>query len=242
MTAVVFDETVAATYDEDSADMFDPGLLERTVDFLAGFAKSSPALELGIGTGRVALALSARGVGVSGIDISEAMVSRMRAKAGGEAIEVTFGDIAEVRAPGSFGLVYLPFNIITNLTTQEEQVRCFQNAANHLDPGGYMVAEVFVPVLQRLPRGEKLVPFTATQNHLGFDEYDVVNQICTSHHYFVGDGRTQYFASRHRYAWPSELDLMARMAGLSLRERWADWSRSEFTAESLDHISVWQKD
>lgn len=241
MTEVAFNEAIASTYDADSADMFDPGLIESTVDFLAALAGSGAALELGIGTGRVAIPLSQRGVSVHGIDISESMVARMGAKPGGEAIQVTIGDIATTRAPGMYGLVYLPFNIITNLLTQADQVACFRNAADHLEPGGFMVAEVFVPQLQRLNPGERYLAFEVTPSHLGFDEYDVVNQLDTSHHYFIRDGQAQIFLSHHRYAWPAELDLMAQMAGLSLVERWADWNRSPFTSTSLDHISVWQK-
>jgi SAM-dependent methyltransferase len=241
MPEIAFNETIAATYDADSAEMFEPALLEQTVDFLAELAGDSPALEFGIGTGRVALPLSRRGIWVCGIDISEAMVAQMRAKPGGDAIPVTIGNIATTRVPGVFGLVYLPFNVITNLTSQDEQVQCFANAAAHLQPGGAMVAEVFVPQLQRLPPGERYQPFEVTTDHLGFDEYDVVEQLCTSHHYFVGDGRAQVFLSRHRYAWPAELDLMARMAGMTLEERWADWERHPFTAESPSHVSVWRK-
>jgi cyclopropane fatty-acyl-phospholipid synthase-like methyltransferase len=221
--------------------MFDPALLETTVDFLASLADGGAALEFGIGTGRVALPLSQRGVRVSGLDISEAMVARLQAKPGGDAIAVTIGDIATTRVPGEFRLVYLPFNIITNLTTQAEQVACFQNAAAHLASGGHMVAETFVPALQRLQPGERFIPFSVSGSHLGFDEYDVVEQRCTSHHYFFRDGSTQFFESRHRYAWPAELDLMARLAGMQLIERWSDWRRSPFTSVSTDHISVWRK-
>jgi SAM-dependent methyltransferase len=221
--------------------MFDPTLLEATVNFLAGFAGEGAALEFGIGTGRVAVPLSQHGVRVHGIDISEAMVARLRQKPGGETIEVTIGDIASTRAPGQFGLVYMPFNIITNLTTRAEQVACFRNAAEHLEPGGFVVAEVFVPALRRLQPGERFIPFKVTPGHLGFDEYDVVNQLCTSHHYFIRDGRAELFESRHRYVWPGELDLMAQLAGMELVERWSDWLRAPFTSESGDHVSVWRK-
>lgn len=221
--------------------MFEPELLEATADFLAGFASGGAALEFGIGTGRVALPLSQRGVRVHGIDISGAMVARLQAKPGADAIRVTIGDIVSTRVPGEFELVYLPFNIITNLTTQAEQVACFRNAAAHLDPGGCMVAEVFVPALRRLQPGERFIPFRVTPEHVGFDEYDVVNQLCTSHHYFIRDGRAELFDSRHRFAWPGELDLMAQLAGLELVERWGDWLRSPFTSESKDHVSVWRK-
>ena len=242
MTDVVFNEAVAATYDVDSADMFDPALLDATTAFLAEFAQGGPALEFAIGTGRVAIPLHQRGVDVHGIDISAPMVARMRAKPGGEDIAVTIGDIATTRVPGEFQLVYIPFNTITNLLSQEEQVACFQNAADHLRPGGYFVIEVFVPELRRLQAGEKYVPCDVSPNHIGFDEYDVVNQLCSSNHYFVRPGgRMEYFLSRHRYAFPAEYDLMARLAGLGLHGRWADWQRSPFTAESRGHISVWRK-
>ena len=241
MPDVVFNESIAATYDADSAEMFEPALIAATVDFLAGLAGDGPALEFAIGTGRVAIPVSQRGVSVHGIDISEPMVAQMRAKPGGDAVPVTIGDIAATRVPGEFQLVYIPFNTITNLMTQEAQVACFQNAAAHLVPGGYFVIEVFLPELQRLNPGERYLPFTVDPEHLGFDEYDVLNQICTSHHYFVRERGVQYFASRHRYAWPSEYDLMARIAGLTLHERWSDWNRAPFTGESKGHISVWRK-
>ncbi|MEO8541511.1 MAG: class I SAM-dependent methyltransferase [bacterium] len=242
MTEVVFNEAVAATYDADSADMFEPSLIAATCDFLADLAGDRPALEFAVGTGRVAIPLSQRGVEVHGLDISEAMVAKMRGKPGGDAIPVTIGDIATTRVPGEFQLVYIPFNSITNLDTQEAQVDCFQNAAAHLRPGGFFAIEVFVPELQRLQPGEKYLPFTVDPHHLGFDEYDTLNQICESNHYFVGRSGVSYFKSRHRYAFPPEYDLMARLAGMTLHERWADWKRSPFTAESRSHISVWRKD
>ena len=242
MTDVVFDEVVAATYDADSANMFEPALLDATTAFLAELARpGGRALELAIGTGRVALPLADRGIAVSGIDISEPMLARLRAKPGGDAIPVAIGDMTTTRVPGEFDLVYVVFNSITNLATQDDQVRCFQNAAAHLRPGGAFVAEIFVPQLRRLSPGERYLPFHVGRRHLGFDEYDVVAQTCTSHHYFVCDGRSQYFRSRHRYAFPAEWDLMARLAGLALEARWADWAKAPFTEESTDHISVWRK-
>ena len=242
MAEVVFNEAVAATYDADLADMFDPALLATTTAFLADLAGEGRALEFAIGTGRVGLPLSQRGIEVHGIDISEAMVAKLREKPGGDAIPVTIGDIAATRVPGEFQLVYLPFNTITNLQTQDEQVACFQNAAAHLRPGGHFVIEVFLPELRRLQPGEKYIAFEVSPRHLGFDEYDTVNQIAESNHYFVGRSGVSYFKSRHRYAFPAEYDLMARLAGLSLHERLADWTRSPFTAESRGHISVWRKD
>ena len=199
------------------------------------------ALEMAIGTGRVALPLSARGIAVSGIDISEPMVQRLRMKPGGEAIPVSVGDMTTARRPGAFDLVYVVFNSITNLGTQADQVRCFENAAAHLRPGGAFVAEVFVPQLRRLPPGERHVPFRVTREHLGFDEYDLVRQGVISHHYWIDDGKVEVLSPPFRYVWPSELDLMARLAGMSLRERWSGWAREPFTSESTKHVSVWEK-
>ncbi len=241
MTDVVFNELVAATYDADSADMFEPNLLRQTVDFLAELAGGGSALEFAIGTGRVGLPLSQRGIDVHGIDISEAMVAKLREKPGGDRIPVTIGDIATTRVSGDFQLVYIPFNTITNLSTQDEQVACFENAAAHLRSGGYFVVEVFVPELRRLPPGEKYLAFQVSPDHLGFDEYDVLNQLCISNHYHPRQDAMQYFQSRHRYAWPAEYDLMARIAGLEFDARWADWTKAPFTAESTAHISVWRK-
>ena len=221
--------------------MFAPDVLEPTIDFLVELAGDGDALELGIGTGRVALPLSQRGVRVKGIDLSPAMVDRLKAKPCGDAIDVTIGDFATATVDGTFRLAYLVFNTIGNLTSQDDQVACFQNAADHLEPGGFFVIEVGVPDLQRLPRGDTIRPFTVTPTKLGFDEYDVVNQGLVSHHYKVVDGRFEVFSIPFRYVWPSELDLMARLAGMTLRERWASWTREPFTSTSDSHISVWQK-
>jgi SAM-dependent methyltransferase len=235
-----FGEHVAADYDAAEAEMFDPAVVEPAVDFLAELANGGSALELGIGTGRIALPLTQRGVLVHGIDLSEAMVSRLRAKPGADAIGVTIGDFATARVEGRFTLVYLVFNTIGNLITQEEQVACFQNAAAHLEPGGRFVIEVGVPDLQRLPPGETVRPFAVTPTHLGFDEYDVAAQGLISHHYTLADGELDVAATPFRYVWPAELDLMARLAGMTLRERWSGWKREPFTSESRKHISVWQ--
>jgi SAM-dependent methyltransferase len=237
-----FGEDVADRYDQSVGPMFDAEVVGRTVDVLAELAGDGAALELAIGTGRVALPLAARGVPVSGIDLSTAMVERLRAKDGAQRIEVTIGDIATTRVGGSFRLVYLVFNTIGNLTTQDQQVACFANAAAHLEPGGCFVIEVGVPDLRRLPPGEDARVFSHAPGYVGYDRYtDLVAQQATSHH-FVADGsggradRTPF-----RYVWPSELDLMARLAGMSLRDRWADWDRSTFTGESTSHVSVWEK-
>ena len=236
-----FGEQVAARYDESSADMFDPAVVDPVADFLAGLAGDGAALELGIGTGRIALPLARRGVRVHGIDLSEAMVARLRAKPGAQRIDVTVGDFATTTVAGRFALAYLVFNTIGNLTTQDEQVACFQNAAAHLEPGGCFVIEVIVPALQRLPPGETVRPFALTPAHLGFDEYDVAAQGLISHHYWMLGGQFDTFSSPFRYVWPSELDLMARLAGLTLRERWSDWARAPFTSDSTEHVSVWAK-
>jgi SAM-dependent methyltransferase len=236
-----FGEDVAARYDDSSGEEFEPAVVGRTVDFLAGLAGGGAALELAIGTGRIALPLSQHGVRVQGIDLSEAMAARLREKPGGEAIDVTVGDIATTRVDGSFSLVYLVFNTIGNLTTQDEQVACFENVASHLEPGGCFVIELDVPELRRLPPGETVRPFEVTDDHLGFDEFDVVHQGLVSHHFWP-DGDAWHRASvPFRYAWPAELDLMARIAGMRLRERWGGWKREPFTADSTKHVSVWEK-
>jgi SAM-dependent methyltransferase len=232
-----FGEDVAARYDDEP--MADPG---PAVDFLADLAGEGAALELGIGTGRVALPLAARGVPVHGIDLSEAMVERLQAKPGASEIGVTIGDFARTRVAGSFTLAYLVFNTIMNVTTQDEQVACFENVAAHLEPGGTFVIEVGVPGLQRLPPGQTAVPFTVSPDRLGFDTYDVVRQGLVSHHYWrADDGRFESASIPFRYVWPAELDLMARIAGMRPRGRWAGWDREPFTAESTSHVSVWQK-
>jgi len=238
-----FDEPVAATYDDDNeGGMFSPEVIGPAVDFLAALTGDGAALEFAVGTGRIALPLSRRGVRVHGIELSEAMIKRLAAKPGAEQVPVTVGDMAVTRVAGTFRLVYLVFNTIGNLTTQEAQVDCFRNAAAHLEPGGCFVIEVGVPQLQRLPPGETYQPFDVTSSHLGFDEYDVVTQRAVSHHYTAeADGRLRYGFTPFRYAWPAELDLMARIAGMRLRERWGGWQREPFTAASTSHVSVWEK-
>jgi SAM-dependent methyltransferase len=234
-----FGEEVASRYDEGLGAWSAPESIGSTVDVLAELAGGGTALELGIGTGRIALPLTARGVRVAGIDLSEAMVARLRAKPGGDEIAVVIGDFATTRVEGSFALVYVVFNTIMNLRTQEAQVACFENVARHLHNGGCFVAEIMLPELQRLPPGERFLPFEVSPEHLGFDEYDTVQQRLTSHHYYPAEGAYSTFPGR--YVWPAELDLMARLAGMRLRDRWNDWRRSAFTAESTKHISVWQK-
>jgi len=236
-----FGEEVAAHYDDPSDEMFQPAGIEPVVDLLAELAGDGAALELGIGTGRIALPLAQRGVEVHGIDLSSAMVARLRAKPGGEEIPVVLGDFATARAEGTFSLAYLVFNTIQNLTTQAEQVACFENVAAHLEPGGHFVIEVGVPSLRRLPPGETLRAFAHTPTHVGFDEFDVARQGLISHHYELVDGAWQPHSVPFRYVWPSELDLMARIAGMTLVERWSGWRREAFTSESTSHVSVWRK-
>ena len=235
-----FDERVAATYDDDP-EMFDAEAVDPVVDFLAGLAGDGHALEFAIGTGRIALPLAQRGVPVHGIDMSEAMVARLQAKPGAEGIGVTIGDIATTTVDGSFTLVYLVFNTIMNLTTQAAQVACFRNAAAHLQPGGCFVIEVGIPDLQRLPPGETIHPFHVSETRWGFDEYDIANQGMTSHHLEIVDGKAERLSVPFRYAWPAEYDLMAELAGMRLRERWAGWKREPFTSDSRSHVSVWEK-
>lgn len=241
MRKIYFDERVAARYDASSADMFEPDVLGPAVDFLADLAAAGSALELGIGTGRVALPLSQRGVSVHGIDVSAAMVEQLRAKPGADDIGVTIGDFANTRVGESFSVAYLVFNTITNLTTQDEQVECFCHVAAQLKPGGCFVIEVFVPILQRLPPGEVFRIFHRSADRLGFDEYDVVSQSLYSHHFRFEADSCEVSSAPYRYVWPSELDLMARLAGLRLRERWSDWTRQPFTSDSASHVSVWEK-
>ncbi|WP_249417031.1 class I SAM-dependent methyltransferase [Streptomyces sp. TS71-3] len=221
--------------------MFRPEVLDPAVDFLAARADGGPVLEFAVGTGRVALPLAARGLRVAGIELSEPMVAELRAKPAGAEFEVTVGDMATTRVPGEFALVYVVFNTISNLLSQDKQVECFRNAARHLRPGGRFAVEVFVPELRRLPPGETARPFHIGAGHVGFDTYDMVTQRLISHHYRLTEGRADTFLSHHRYVWPAELDLMARLAGLEPSERWEDWGETPFTAESRSHVSVWRK-
>jgi hypothetical protein len=235
------DEQVAAAYDAASPRMFDDDVVLPAVQFLSELAGDGRALEFAIGTGRIGLPLCARGVDVVGIELSQPMVDQMMKKPGADQVPVTIGDMATTSVDGSFSLVYLVFNTITNLLTQDQQVDCFCNAARHLDVGGHFVIEVVVPGLQRLQPGETYIPFDVSDRHIGFDEFDVVNQRSVSHHYWIDGGRVTTLASSHRYAWPAEYDLMARIAGMGLVERWSDWHRAPFTSDSTSHVSVWRK-
>ena len=233
---------VAERYDESSADMFDPAVVDPIVDFLADLAGDGDALELGIGTGRIALPLSKCGVRVSGIDLSKDMVAKLKEKPGGEEIEVVIGDFATARVEGRFTLAYLVFNTINNLTTQDAQVACFQNVADHLEPSGCFVIEVGVPGPRTFSADKRFTVFDFGDTHVGIDEYDAASQGLVSHHFSLIDGNWELLSMPFRSVWPAELDLMGRLAGMSLRERWSGWKREPFTNESTTHVSVWEKD
>jgi SAM-dependent methyltransferase len=231
-----FGEHVAARYDESTGEYFDVAVIESTVDFLAELAGDGGALELGIGTGRVALPLAQRGVRVHGIDLSEAMVAKLKEKLGAEEVGVTIGDFATTKVDGTFSLAYIVFNTINNLTTQAAQVACFENAADQLEPGGHFVVEVGVP------NTAPLTVFDLSDTHVGVDEFDADTQHLVSHHFSLVDGTWERISMPFRAVSPAELDLMARLAGMTLRERWSGWNREPFTSESRKHVSVWQKE
>jgi SAM-dependent methyltransferase len=237
----LFDQRIAQNYETRWPEVVVPAVVQPIVDFLVDQAGDGPVLELAVGTGRIALPLRQRGISVSGIDLSPDMIAELRAKPGAEDIDVTVGDMATTRLAGTFTLAYLVANSLANLTTQDAQVMCFENAAQHLEPGGRFVIELYIPELRRLHPGETVHPFALTPTHLGFEEYDVASQIAYSHHYWIEDGRLETFSAPFRYVWPAELDLMARIAGMTLRERWSGWGREPFTSESRSHVSVWTK-
>ncbi|MEV5505598.1 class I SAM-dependent DNA methyltransferase [Streptomyces orinoci] len=233
---------IADRYDAEESEMFSAAVLGPTLAFLAELAGGGPALEFAIGTGRVGIPLRERGVPVVGIELSEHMAAVLRRKIDEETLPVAIGDMATTVVPGEFTLVYLVYNTISNLLTQDEQVECFRNAARHLGPGGRFVIELNVPPLRFLPPGQVAVPFDVSDAHSGFDTFELAEQILVSHHFTRDDdGRYRHGKSRHRYAWPAELDLMARIAGLRLERRVADWDGAPFTQDSRKHISVWRK-
>ena len=236
-----FGESVAATYDEEAAHLFDPAVIDPAVEFLVELAGDGRALEFGIGTGRLALPLAHRGVPVHGIELSKAMTVRLHAKPGSEGIDVTIGDFATTTVDGVFSVAYLVRNTIMNLTTQDAQVACFRNVAAHLEPGGCFVIEVLIPGLQRLPPGQTIQDFHLSESKWGLDEYDVATQGLISHHFTFRDREVTRRSLPFRYAWPAELDLMAQLGGMALRERWSSWKKEPFTSESREHISVWEK-
>jgi len=238
---MLWDHETAARYDTPGAGMFAPSVLGPTVDRLAELAAGGRALEFAIGTGRVAVPLAERGVPVTGIDLSEPMIAQLRRKAGEQTIPVVVGDMATAVAPGEYTLVYLVYNTIANLLTQAEQVACFRNAARHLVPGGCFVIELWVPELRKLPPGQPATVWHAEPGYIGLDTYDVLNQRVVSHHFHFDDTtQARLFRTPHRYIWPSELDLMAELAGFTLASRHADWSGTEFTADSRSHVSVYR--
>ncbi|GGR65546.1 class I SAM-dependent DNA methyltransferase [Streptomyces roseolus] len=237
----LWSRATAERYDTEEAGISSPAALGPTLDFLAELAGDGRALEFAIGTGRVGVPLRERGVPVVGIELSEHMAAVLRRKVDEDTLPVAIGDMATTVVPGGFALVYLVYNTITNLLTQDEQVECFRNAARHLEPGGRFVIELGVPPLRLLPPGQVAVPFDVSERHLGFDTFDLVEQVLVSHHFTLEDGRYRRGASRHRYAWPAELDLMARLAGLEPERRVADWDGTPFTQDSTKHVSVWRK-
>jgi SAM-dependent methyltransferase len=242
VAAITWGAEVAAAYDSTTASMFEPAVLDPVVDRLVELAAGGAALELAIGTGRVAVPLHGRGVPVTGIELSPHMVDQLRAKPEAASIVVTIGDMATTRVDGSFRLVYLVFNTIMNLTTQDEQVAVFANAAAHLEPGGCFVLEVVVPQLRRLPPGELGRVFDLQPRHVGIETFDdLVDQISWSHHWTDVDGRLLQHSAPYRYVWPSELDLMARLAGLRRRDRWADWRGAPFTSDSASQVVVYER-
>lgn len=242
MPSVMWERDIAEVYDTTSAAMFEPAVLDPVVDILVELSRGGPALEFAIGTGRVALPLSARGVSVEGIELSPHMVEQLRRKPGADAIPVTIGDMSTTRLPGEFALVYLVFNTIMNLTTQDEQIAVFTNAAAHLVPGGVFVVEVLVPQLRRLPPTELGRMFTMDDDHVGIETFEgVEGQISWSHHWMRVDGKLVRHSAPYRYVWPSELDLMARLAGLRLHDRWSGWKRQPFTGNSVDQVVVYEK-
>jgi SAM-dependent methyltransferase len=238
----LWDADAAQRYDTPGTGMFAPEVLGPTVDRLAELAAGGRALEFAIGTGRVAVPLAARGVPVTGIELSAAMIERLRTKVDDAAIPVIVGDMATAVAPGEYALVYLVYNTISNLLTQAEQVGCFRNAARHLVAGGRFVVELWVPELRKLPPGQQATVFQCEPGYIGLDTYDVLRQHLVSHHFRFGEGReARVYRSPHRYIWPAELDLMAQLAGFELESRHADWTGSEFTAESRSHVSIYRQ-
>ncbi len=243
MGSITWGQELAGVYDKVYSAMFEPSVLGPMVGLLAELARGGPALEFAVGTGRVALPLSARGIAVHGLELSRPMAERLFAKPGADAIPVTIGDMTATRVPGTpFTLVYLVANTIMNVTTQEDQLAVFANAAAHLEPGGCFVAEVIVPQLRRVPPGEAARVFTLDPDHVGIETFDdLVGQIAWSHHWIEAEGRLVRHSAPYRYVWPSELDLMARITGFRRRERWAGWDRAPFTSDSRSQVAVFEK-
>ena len=237
----IWDADTAQRYDTPGIGMFAPDTLGATVDRLAQLAGDGGALEFAIGTGRVAVPLAERGVPVAGIELSRPMVEQLRTKVDEATVPVTMGDMSTTVVPGTYSLVYLVYNTISNLLTQAEQVECFRNAARHLTPGGRFVIELWVPELRRLPPGQQATVWQADPDYIGLDTYDTLRQHVVSHHFhFDETEQAQLYRSPHRYVWPAELDLMGQLAGFELETRHADWDGAAFTAESRSHVSVYR--
>ena len=242
MGLIVWGPELAAAYDDIYAAMFEPSALDPVVGLLAELARGGPALEFAAGTGRVALPLSARGIAVPGIELSPDMAGRLRAKPGADGVPVSIGDMTTTRVPGSFALVYLVANTLMNVTTQDEQVAVFGNAAAHLESGGRFVLELIVPQLRGVPPGETGRVFRLDQDHVGIETFDdLVGQIAWSHHWMQVGGRLVRHSAPYRYVWPAELDLMARLAGFWLEHRWAGWDQAPFTSDSKNQVVVFEK-
>ena len=244
MGSILWGEDIAFAYDTTYAAKFDPAVLGPIVDLLAELSDGGPALELAVGTGRVALPLRERGIEVHGIELSPHMVEQLRKKSGAEALTVVVGDMTSAKGPaaGEYALVYLVANTIMNVTTQDEQTAVFRNSFEQLRPGGRFVVEVIVPQLRRVPPSETARVFTLEPEHVGIETFDdVVGQIAWSHHWMAVDGRLVHHSAPYRYVWPSELDLMAELAGLRLEHRWSDWNRAPFTADSASQVAVFER-
>jgi SAM-dependent methyltransferase len=242
MASVTWGEELAEVYDATYASMFEASVIDPIVEALAALAGGGPALEFAVGTGRIALPLSARGIPVHGLELSSHMAARMKSKPGADNVVVTVGDMTTTRLGGVFKLVYLVANTIMNVTTQDEQLAVFANAAAHLEPGGCFVVEVIVPQLQRVPLGERARVFSLEPEHVGIETFDdLVGQVASSHHWVEVKGRLVRHSAPYRYIWPSELDLMAKLAGFRLRERWSGWEQAAFTSESVSQVAVYEK-
>jgi SAM-dependent methyltransferase len=241
MGSIIWGRDLAEVYDATYAAMFEPPVLNPTIDRLAELARGGLALELAVGTGRVALPLSARGISVYGLELSPHMAEQLRAKPGADAVPVTIGDMTTTRIPGAFTLVYLVANTIMNVTTQEDQIAVFANAAAHLEPGGVFVVEVIVPQVRTVRPGELGRVFTLDPDHVGIETFDdLVGQIAWSHHWIEAGGHLVRHSAPYRYVWPSELDLMARIAGFRLLHRWAGWDEAPFTSDSTRQVAVFE--
>jgi SAM-dependent methyltransferase len=242
MSSIVWGREIAEIHDQAYRTKFEPSVLGPILDLLAGLARGGAALEFAVGTGRVALPLSERGIAVRGLELSPHMAEQLLAKPGADAVPVTIGDMTTARVPGPFTLVYLVANTIMNVTTQDEQLAVFANAAAHLEPGGSFVVEVIVPQLRRVPLSENARVFTLDPDHVGIETFDdPVGQIAWSHHWMEAGGRLVRHSAPYRYVWPAELDLMAKLAGFRLRDRWADWDRAPFTSDSQSQVAVFEK-